>query len=388
MTSQHNSPAPQPDSADENRPSFVQGTVRMRSVALSGIFFLMVMYTLYFAASLVMPIVLTFLLSLVLAPVVTFMAALHIPRVLGALLVMLSVAAAMGGGMYAVVVPATEWMEKAPAELRQLEYKLAWVKRPIEQINEARRQVGELTGIGEDSDDTRGEVRQPSFSLVDTVLSRTPNLLFGIFVFLILLFFVLASGDSLLNKLVQSTPRLRDKMRVVASARDIQQHVSVYLATITFINLVVGAVVALAMHLLGMPNAVLWGAMAGVLNYIPYLGVAVSMAIVGFVSLMTFDNAGQILLPPAVLLAINIVEGQIITPMVTGRRLALSPMAVFLWIVVLGWLWGIVGALVATPVLATIKLISEKIESLEGIAIFLSHDAQAVWRPARHAAPP
>jgi predicted PurR-regulated permease PerM len=348
----------------------------------------MVMYTLYFAAAIIMPIVLTFLLSLVFAPVVRFLVALHIPRVLGALVVMLLVATAMGAGLYAVVAPATAWMEKAPAELRQLESKLAWVKEPLEQINEARRQVGQLTGIEGSSDDTSGEGRQPSFSLFDTVLSRTPNLLFGIFVLLILLFFVLASGDSLLNKLVQSTPRLRDKMRVVASAREIQQHVSVYLATISFINLAVGVVVALSMHLLGMPNAVLWGAMVGVLNYIPYLGVAVSMAIVGFVSMLTFDTVGMILLPPAVLLAINIVEGQMITPMVTGRRLALSPMAVFLWIVVLGWLWGIVGALVATPVLATIKLITEKIESLEGVAIFLSHDEQAVWRPVRHVTPP
>src|SRR5690606_7709739 len=109
--------------------------------------------------------------------------------------------------------------------------------------------------------------------------------------------------------------------------------------------------------------------------------------LVGVVSLLTFESVGQILLPPAVLLAINVVEGQIITPMVTGRRLALSPVAVFMWIVILGWLWGVVGALVATPVLATIKLISEKVESLENVAIFLSHDEQPGWRPAGHAAP-
>jgi predicted PurR-regulated permease PerM len=356
---------------------------------LSGIFFLMVMYTLYFAASLMIPIVLAFLLSLVFAPLVRFMTGLHIPHALGALLVMLSVAAAMGGGVYAVMAPAAEWMEKAPTELRRLESKLAWVKKPIEQLNEARRKVDEFTDMDEGSGDTQDtNRRQPSFSLVETVLSRTPSLIFGIFVFLILLFFILASGDTFLNKMVQSTPRLRDKKRVVETVRDIQLHVSTYLATISFINLAVGATVALTMYLLGMPNPILWGAIAGVLNYIPYLGVAISIVIVGFVSLLTFESPGQILLPPAALLLINIVEGQIVTPIVAGRRLSLSPVAVFLAIVVLGWIWGIVGVLVAVPVLATVKLACERIEPLERIATFLSHQQAVTGRSVKRSAPP
>jgi predicted PurR-regulated permease PerM len=209
---------------------------------------------------------------------------------------------------------------------------------------------------------------------MDVILNRTPDVVFGIAIMLILLFFVLVSGDSLLNKLVRISPSLQDKKRVVQVARDIQRYVSIYLGTITLINVVVGAVVALAMHLLGMPNPLLWGAMAGALNYIPYLGVAITIAVVAFVSLLTFDAIGEILMPPAAILLVNIVEGQFLTPIITGRRLALSPVAIFLAVVVLGWIWGIVGVFIAVPVLATMKLVSENVEPLMPLATLLGRE--------------
>jgi len=171
--------------------------------------------------------------------------------------------------------------------------------------------------------------------------------------------------------MVQVMPTLTDKKRVVETARDIQRHVSMYLGTITLINIAIGLVVALAMYLLGMPNPLLWGALLTVLNYIPYLGPLVCIAIVGLVSLLTFDTPVQILLPPAVILAVNIVEGQFLTPILAGRRLALSPVAVFLSLVVLGWIWGTIGVLIAVPMLVTTRLVCEHIESLNPIATFL-----------------
>jgi predicted PurR-regulated permease PerM len=223
----------------------------LRTAMIAGIFFLMVMYTLYLAASLILPIVLALLLSLILSPVVGLMAKMRVPTVLGGLLVMLSIATLIAAALYAVGSPAAQWIDKAPDELRKLEYKLAWVKEPIREINEAREQVEELTGGG----DTTAAPR-PSFSLIDAILTRTPDFMFGIAVMLILLFFLLASGDAFLNKLVRVTPEFRDKRRVVEAARDIQRHVSVYLGTITLINLCVAVVVGLLMYGLGMPNPI------------------------------------------------------------------------------------------------------------------------------------
>ncbi len=343
----------------------------VRSVSLSGIFFLMVLYTMYFAASLILPITLALLLNLLLSPVCRFMVSLRIPRTLSALIVMLSVAATMAAGVYALAAPAAEWMETLPTELRRLEYKLAWVKEPIKKVQETKEQVDRITNVNDDDAAPPSAQSGGSVSLVDAVLTETSSMLYGVSVMLILLFFLLASGDAFLKKMVQVTPTLADKKRVVETARDIQRHVSVYLGTITLINIGVGLVVAAAMYLLGLPNPLLWGAMLTVLNYIPYLGPLICIAVVAFVSLLTFHTPGQILLPPLVILAVNILEGQFITPILAGRRLSLSPVAVFLSLVVLGWIWGAIGVLIAVPMLVTIRLVCEHIEPLSPVATFL-----------------
>lgn len=348
--------------------------VWIRSAALSGIFFLMLMYTMYFAAALIMPIVLALLLSLALSPVASLLERVYVPRPIGALLVMLSVAGIMAAAVYALASPAATWLEKAPTELQKMEYKLAWVKEPIRKIEATREQIENLASAGESSEVAAAESSQPPFSLVKSVLTRTPEVLFGIAVTFILLYFLLASGDAFLKKLVRIAPSLRDKIRVVETARDIQQHVSLYLGTITLINIGVGIAVSLGLSLLGMPNPILWGTMTGVLNFIPYLGVAISILIVTFASFLTFETFGQILLPGALIFAVNVVEGQFMTPIITGRRLALSPVAIFVTLVVLGWMWGIIGVLIAVPVLATIKLVCDQIEPLSSVATLLGRD--------------
>ncbi len=347
-------------------------SVRSRSPVLTGILFLMVLYTLYFAASLIMPIVLAVLLSLALSPVVRLLGRVRLPQTFSALLVMLCVAALMVSGIYSVAAPATTWLEKAPQELGELEYKLAWVTEPVRKIDETSRQLREITGEGPSAGaDERSE---SSFSLINELLTRTPDVIVGAGIMLVLLFFLLASGDEFLRKVVRIAPSLRDKRRVVEAAREIQQQVSLYLGTITFINAGVALAVTIAMYLLDMPNPILWGVLTGALNFIPYLGVAISIVIVGFVSALSFDSVGQILLPPLAIFAINVVEGQFLTPIITGRRLALSPVAIFITLVTLGWLWGLIGVLIAVPVIATVKLVCEQVEPLEGIAVLLGRD--------------
>jgi predicted PurR-regulated permease PerM len=361
-------------SADRNGSAETKPSEWIRSAALSGIFFLMTMYTMYFAAALIMPIVLALLLSLAFSPVTSFLERFRVPRAVGAMLVMLTVAAVMAAGVYSLASPAAKWLEKAPSELQKMEYKLAWVKEPIRKIEATREQIEDLASAGDTESAAAAEASQPSFSLINAVLTRTPDVLFGIAVMLILLFFLLASGDAFLKKLVRIAPSLRDKKRVVETARDIQQHVSVYLGTITLINIGVGVVVSMGMYALDMPNPILWGTLTAVLNFIPYLGVAISIVVVTFASLLTFETLGQVLLPPTLIFAVNVVEGQFLTPIVTGRRLALSPVAIFISLVVLGWMWGIVGVLIAVPVLATIKLVCDQIEPLSSIATLLGRD--------------
>ncbi len=351
-----------------------QFAVRVRSLALAGIFFLMVMYTLYFAASLFIPIVLAMLLSLVLSPLVRFLAALHVPKILGAVVVMATIIGLLMAAAYSLMEPASKWLEDAPHELRRLEYQLAWVKRPMENISEAGEQIKEMTDVdGEEGEAEKAAPEKSSNSLMNAIQNRTPEALFGLAVTMILLFFLLASGDAFLAKMVEVTPRLEDKKRVVHTAREIQHHISLYLGTITVINIVLGASIALALYLLDVPNPALWGVMVGVLNFIPYLGVAISILVVTLVSLLTFSSPAQIFLPGLVIFLANVIEGQVLTPLITGHKLALSPVAVFLSLVVLGWIWGLIGVLIAVPILVCVKLVCDESEMLKPVATFLSH---------------
>ncbi len=321
-------------------------------------------------------------MSVVLSPAVRLLARLRVPHVLAALVTMLSFAGVLMAIVYAIAQPAVDWVDRAPSELRQLEYKMAWVKKPIANLRQAGKQVDVITGVGSGDQSDQADGRNgtkpapqqstPSFSLVDTVVQAAPPVVYGVAVTFVLLFFLLASGDSLMNKAVQISPTLTDKKRVVETGRGIQRHVSTYLGTITVINACVGLLVGLAMYLLHVPNPLLWGVMMGVLNYIPYIGVGFTIVVVSLVGLLTFQSPIDALWPPLTIFGISVVEGQFVTPIVAGRRLALSPVAVFLSLVVMGWIWGIVGVLIAVPLLAVVKLVCEELEPLHWLATLLS----------------
>ena len=368
MTNNFNTDAEPEDQTQALPPVF---SVKVRSLVLAGIFFLMLMYTLYLAASLFIPIVLAILLSLVFSPIVKGMERVHVPKMLGALFVVVVSVSVLASAVYGLIEPASKWLDEAPHELRRLEYKLAWVKKPIENIKEANEQVKEITQI-EDQPSPSKPAAQSSTSLVEIIQNRTPSVVFGLAIMLILLFFLLSSGDAFLAKMVEVTPRFADKRKVVQTARDIQYNISVYLGTITIINIVLGCVIALALYVLKVPNPILWGLIVGILNYIPYLGVAISIVMVTFVSLLTFDTPAQVVLPGLVIFGANVIEGQVLTPLITGRRLSMSPVAVFLALVVMGWMWGLIGVLIAVPILVCIKLVCEQVETLKPVATFLS----------------
>jgi predicted PurR-regulated permease PerM len=145
-----------------------------------------------------------------------------------------------------------------------------------------------------------------------------------------------------------------------------------YLFTITCINVGLGSAAALLMHVLGMPNPLLWGVMVALLQYVPYVGPAISGTILTIVAFITYDDLNSILLVPAVFFALVTVEGQFITPYLTGRSLTLNPVMVFLSMLLWGWIWGAVGALMAVPLLMTLKIVCDHIESLHAIGEFVS----------------
>jgi len=187
----------------------------------------------------------------------------------------------------------------------------------------------------------------------------------------VLLYFLLASGNLFLRKVVSATPRFTDKKREVDIANQVETAVSSYLFTVTFINMALGAAVALALYLMGVPNPVLWGVMVALFNFVPYLGEMTSIVILSIVGLLTFDELWRSMMVPIVFYLLSAIEGYLITPMVLGKRLSLNPVVIVLSVLFWGWMWGIPGALLAVPILIAIKTTCDRVDSLKLVGDFI-----------------
>ena len=194
------------------------------------------------------------------------------------------------------------------------------------------------------------------------------------FTVLLLLFFFLWSGESLLRRLVEVLPTWEDKRRAVAIASEIEENVAGYLATITVMNLAVGLASGLQVWLLGLPDPLLFGTLAFLLNYIPIIGPMTGVALFFVVGVFTFDNPLFAFVPAGIYLAIHILEGETITPMLLARRLTLNPVMVIVSLFFWDWMWGIPGALLSVPLLAVAKIVCDRLPGLQAVGHMLGAD--------------
>ena len=188
---------------------------------------------------------------------------------------------------------------------------------------------------------------------------------------LILLYFLLAAGDLFLQKLIKVLPLLRDKKKAVAIARETEASISTYLFTVAVVNIGLGVAVTIVMLLLKMPNAVLWGSLAALAEFVPYIGATVMLGLLAMAGLVAFPDLGHALMVPGAYMAVNLVQANFVSPTVLGRRLTLNPVAILVGLVFWWWIWGVGGAFIAVPLLATFKIFCDHIESLAPIGEFL-----------------
>jgi predicted PurR-regulated permease PerM len=358
-----------PEIPSSDFPALFQEPLDIRSIALSGIFLLLFLFAVSYSRDLLLPILLAFFLNFLFAPLVRRFSRWHVPEALGAALVFVAVLGTLSFGIYKLSGPAADWIAKAPQSVPQIRTKLRSLLRPMEEAAQASAQVEELAQVGEDNTAQQVEIQQPG--LGQMVFTETQEFLAGAAIMFVLLYFLLAAGDLFLRKLVTILPRLEDKKRAVEIVRQIEDDLSAYLLTITLVNTGLGVVIGGAMFLLGMPNPVLWGVMAGVLNFIPYVGSLLGMAAVSVVALLTFAAPGSIFLVPLVYFLLTTGEAYFVTPIILSRRLTLNPVAIFLWLVLWGWLWGIPGVLISVPLLAMLKIMCDRIEPLMPFGEFL-----------------
>ena len=344
----------------------------LRSTALTILTVLAVFYTLYLAAGIVLPFVLAIVLNLLLAPAMRFLShRLRVPKVLGALLLILLLFGVLAAIVLAISVPASGWIARAPESLGALQQKLAFLRGPIEAAQSGMARLQSVMGGAPGQAHMAVGGGNTLSGVLSSGLSGTKFVLGEVFTLLLILFFLLASGDSLLRRFVEIMPTLADKRRAVQIVTEIEQNVSLYLATITMMNALVGALNMLQVWALGMPNPLLWGVVAFVLNYVPILGPVTGIVVFFFVGLFVFSSLLHALIPPAIYLAIHLMEGETITPLLLARRFTLNPVMVMSSLMFWDWMWGIVGAFLSVPLLAVLKIVCDHVESLAPIGHIL-----------------
>lgn len=344
--------------------------IEIRSIAITGLFVLAMLYTLYFARAFLLPITIALLLDLLLSPVIRALKRVRVPEPVGAALVVLLLLGAMGVSIYSLAEPARTWMARAPQSIATVQNRLRSLRKPVDQVTRAAEQVEAATSVTQ-SGPPEVVVRGPRLS--ERLFGTTQSLLMGAMETIILLYFLLAAGDLFLQKLIKVLPQFRDKKTAVAIARETEASISTYLFTVAMVNVGLGVVVTVVMLLIGMPNAVLWGVMAALAEFVPYMGATVMLATLTLAGLVTFPTVGHALLVPGAYLTVNLIQSNVLSPVVLGRRLTLNPVAILVGLVFWWWLWGIGGAFIAVPLLATFKIFCDHIESLASIGEFLGN---------------
>ncbi|GAB3735480.1 AI-2E family transporter [Luteimonas pelagia] len=365
-------PAPHPD-AEPGPPPPPRPRASTAMVVLAV---LAVAYTLYLAQDLVLPVLLAMFFALVGNPVIRALERLWLPRFLAALLVVLAGLAGVAALGVQLMEPAGEWLREAPAQLRELAPTLREMTRPMQEANQAAEDIARAAApdAGEGDKIEKVAVVPAEEASPYAGLLQTPMAIISVLAIAILALFFMVYGGRIQRSAISMLPSRQQKRVTVDLLHSIEQEVSRYVLTITTINLVLGAAYAASLFfLLDMPlgDVLLWGTMVALLNYAPYVGPLIGFVVMGLVGLIAYGQTWMALGPVGIYVVLQVLEGNFITPIVVGSRMSVSPLILMLALAVFGWMWGIVGLLLAVPLLVCFKLVLERLEGGEGWAKLL-----------------
>ena len=320
-------------------------------IAAIGVFVLLFIGFLDLARVPLLPVTAAFVIGTLLGPVVDRGRAYRIPQWLTALVLVLLLIAALNALVVLLAAPVTDWVGKAPEIGARLKEKLSLLSYPIELLRSLLDAINPGGNHTAPFDLGVSNLIQPALSLLTPAIGFVTPAIGQLLIFVGTLFFFLSSRVELRGSAAVLFSGRRARLRVLHVLRDIEMNLTAYFSTVAVIYLVEGILTGLACYLIGLPNPAAWGALAFVLCFIPYIGPGIVTLVLFAVGLIHFPTVTQALLAPAFFVGMSAIEGNFITPAIVGRRLTLSPLAVFLSLVFWAWLWGPVGAFLATPIL-------------------------------------
>lgn len=324
---------------------------------------LAVLFATWAAREVLVPVLLAMFLALIASPLLRGLRRLRIPNFLGALLL-------LGAGLVLAVMlgrqlaaPAAEWMQQLPSELQVLVPKLQQVTAPMQQASEAAANVARAADGNAQQVEVVAVREQDPWER----LAATPRMALSVLAVVLLTFFFMVYGERLQRHALALMPHRYQKRVTLEILQGLEREVSRYILTITLINTLLGLAVAAALYLIGLslPNALLWGTLVALLNYAPYVGAFIAATALLMMGLIVWDEIGRSLLPVAAYLVLQGIEGQLVTPVVVGQRMALSPLLLVLSLMLFGFLWGFIGLLLAVPLLVCAKMVLGRIGGME-----------------------
>lgn len=346
---------------------------RVNTLLLTGIFVVSLFFALYFARVILLPILFAFLLSLLLQPAMNGLLKLRLPKPIASALIIVVLYGALGGLGSLVGPPAAEWFAKAPASVERLQNKIGSASGLLTKLDRATAQVEKMAAPSTTGDAPPVTVQGPRLRSI--LVAGTRDALTGLFTMTVLLFFLLMAGDQFLRRVVEVAPTLTDKKQVVEIAREVERSMSGYLLTIALMNGALGAVTALIAWGCGLDDALLWGTLAFLLNFIPILGPVVMTAVMFMAGLVQFNSLTLAALPAGLYFAAHLVEAETVTPLLLAKRFVLNPVMIILALVFWYWMWGVPGAFLAVPMLATFKILCDRVEPLMPLGHFLAGES-------------
>jgi predicted PurR-regulated permease PerM len=340
---------------------------------------------LYLARDFLIPTAGAVVLALVMTPVANSFERLRLPPTLAASATVTLLALGLAA-LLAVAVPAlTSWVDEAPVLTYRLERKLQGLRRSLAVVQEVSKQVEQATTAppASPTEAPAEKVVVREKSLLSDIVSTTPALLLQFFYAVVLAFLLLAHRNLARRQIMRIPAAFPTRVRLARVMRDINERVGHYLFSLVVIYAGVATLASIALALLGFPNAIIWGVLMGIAGFVPFVGPAVTITVVAVVALLSFDDWTRIVAAPGILLAIHLVEANLVTPVFVSRRCALNTVAVFATIALLGWMWGAIGAIVAVPLLILISTIAAHLPSMRWLEVLLSDDRPVSARVAR-----
>ena len=373
-------------SATDNEPERVllHMPVDIRSMSLVILAFFASLFVLHWAKDVLIPVMLSVIFSYALSPWVNWMALKRVPRWLGAALLLIVICGGIGFTAYSLSNEATQMVDALPAAAQKLRQAvkpsrdqpasaLDTMQKAATQIEQAAQETGASAVTSRGA--MRVVVEQPRFNIKNYLWSGTIGLMTLVgqgTAVVFLTYFLLLSGDTFRRKLIKLTgPRLSKKKITLQALNEITLQIQRYLQVQLLTSALVGVLTGLVLFAMGLSNAAVWGIAAGVMNLVPYVGALVVSVAVGLAAFLQFGSLNMVLVAAGSSLGIHTFVGNLLTPWLTSRASRLGPVAIFVGLLVWGWLWGIWGLLLGVPILMIVKSTCDRIDDLQGIGEFL-----------------